>query len=65
MRIQDLCQGGPDATARKQPRQRFLFFHFLSSIYLTVYRRGPMVLLQRKLYFSKDQKGVKTFSRGV
>ena len=25
--------------------------------YFTVYRGGPMVLLQRKLYFSKDPEG--------
>ena len=32
-------------------------FFSLSSTYFTVYRGGPMVLLQRKLYFSKDPEG--------
>ena len=33
-------------------------FFFLSATYFTAYRGGPMVLLQRKLYFSKDPEGV-------
>ena len=64
--------GGPGPTAKKQSGQRFLFVcFFLSSIYFKVYRGGPMVLLQRKLYFSKDPEwaqhftgGGPTFSRG-
>ena len=36
----------------------FFFIFFFSSTYFTVYRGGPMVLLQRKLYFSKDPEGV-------
>ena len=46
--------GGPCPTAGNG--QRILFF--LSSTYFTVYRGGRMVLLQRKLYFSKDPEGV-------
>ena len=56
-------RGIPSPTARKQSGQRF----FLSSTYFTVYRGGgggPMVLLQRKLYFSKDPEGVQYFPRG-
>ena len=34
-----------------------VFYFFLSSTYFTVYRGGSMVLLQRKLYFSKDPEG--------
>ena len=37
---------------------------FLASTYLTVYRGGPMILLQRKLYFSKDPEGVQHFPGG-
>ena len=38
----------------------------LSSAYFTVYRRGPMVLLLRKLYlyFTKDPEGVQYFPWG-
>ena len=54
---------GGSQTARKQPGQRFFFFFFQSSTYFTVYRVGPMVLLQRKLYFSKDRGGP-TFQGG-
>ena len=32
--------------------------------FFTVYRGGPMVLSQRKLYFSKDPEGVQHFPRG-
>ena len=35
-----------------------------SSTYFTVYRGGPMILLQRKLYFSKDPEGVQHFQGG-
>ena len=52
--------GGPCPTARKRPEQRL----FYSSINLTVYRGGQMVLLERKLYFSKDTEGVQHFSEG-
>ena len=38
-------------------------FFFQSSTNLTVYRVGPEVLLQGKLYFSRIQRGP-TFSRG-
>ena len=37
-------------------------FFFQSSTYFTAYIGGPMVLLQRKLYFSKDLEGVQHFS---
>ena len=53
--------GGPGPTARKQAGQR-LFFE--PSTYFTVYRGGPIVLLQRKLYFSKDPEGVQHFPGG-
>ena len=38
--------------------QKWTTYFFLSSTYFTVYRWGPMVWLQRKLYFSKDPEGV-------
>ena len=46
---------------------RIFFFQFyLVSAYFTVYRRGPMVLLLRKLYlyFAKDPEGVHYFQGG-
>ena len=35
-----------------------------ASTYFTVYRGGPMVLFQRKLYFSKDPEGSNILQRG-
>ena len=55
--------GGPGPTARKQSGQVFFLF-YSSSTYFTVYRGGRMVLLQRKLYFSKDPEGVQHFPGG-
>ena len=52
------CQGGPGPTTRKQPGQRFFF---KSAAYFTVYRGGPMVLLQRKLNFHYDLEVVQQF----
>ena len=43
---------------------RFFVFVFKSSTYFTFYRGGPMVLLQRKLHFSKDPEGVQHFPGG-
>ena len=37
---------------------------FKSSAYFTVYRGGPLVLLQTKLYFPKDPEAVQHFPRG-
>ena len=58
----------------RRPENSLDYLFFLSPTYFTVYREGPMVLLQRKLYFSKDPEGVQhllggggggpTFSRG-
>ena len=63
--------GGPGPTVRKQsgPSFFFLFFSFFFFLFLvlnlfTVYRVGPMFLLQRKLYFSKDPEGVQHFPGG-
>ena len=42
----------------------FFITIILSSTYFTVYRGGPMVLLQRKLYFSKDPEGSNIFQGG-
>ena len=52
--------GGPGPTARKQSGHRF----FLSLTYFTVNGGGPMVLLQRNIYFSKDPEGVQYFPGG-
>ena len=63
----NFCQGGggsggPDLMARKQPeRVFFVVLLVLSLLNFTVYRAGPMSLLQRKLYFSKDPEGVQLF----
>ena len=51
--------GGPGPTARKQSGHLFL-----SSTYFTVNRGGPMVLLQRRQYFSKDPERVQYFPGG-
>ena len=40
------------------------FFFLLSLTYFTIYRGGPMALLQRKLYLSKDPEGVQHFPGG-
>ena len=49
--------GGPGPTTRKQSGQLVLnLFYSL--------QRGPMVLLKRKLYFSKDPEGVQHFPGG-
>ena len=63
--------GGPGPTAGKQSGQRvffcFLFFIFFwggggySPELILQLTEGPMVLLQRKLYFSKDPEGVQNF----
>ena len=66
--------GGPGPTARKQSGQPFFFILVLNLFYSL--QRGPngfMVLLQRKLYFSKGPEWVQhfpgegspLFSRGV
>ena len=52
--------GGPGPTTRKQSGQLF----FKSSTYFTDCRGGPMVLLHRKHYFSKDPEGVQHFTGG-
>ena len=61
---------GPGSTARKQPGQRF---YFSSQLILQFTDGDLMILLQRKLYFSKDPErgsnifrggGGPTFSRG-
>ena len=40
------------------------FFFYLVLYLITVYRGGPIVLLHRKLYFSKDPEGVQHFPVG-
>ena len=52
----NFCQGGPGPTAKKQHGLVLNLFYSL--------QRGPMVLLQSKLYFSKDQGGVQHFPGG-
>ena len=52
---------GSGLAARKQSGQRF----FSPQLILHVYRGDPMVLLQRKLDFSKDPEGVQHFLWGV
>ena len=53
-------RGGGGVHARRPEMDNVFFFItiILSPTYFTVYRGGPMVLLQRKLYFSKDPEGV-------
>ena len=62
-RIQEFCQG-PGLTARKQ--LEIFLVCFSPKLILQFTDRGrPMVLLQRKLYFSKDPEWVQHFPRGV
>ena len=67
-RIQDFFGGGGGGGSRrygqKQSGQCFLFCLVWSSTYFTVSRWGPMVLLHRKQFFSKDPREGPTFSRG-
>ena len=53
--------GGPGPTARKQLGQRFFFS---PQLILQFTKGGPMVLLQRKLYFPKDPEVVQQFPGG-
>ena len=55
-RIQEFFQGG----SRPENSLDNLFFSVLNLFY----RGGPVVLLQRKLYFSKDPEGVQHFLGG-
>ena len=55
---------GVQARQPKNSLDDFLCVFFQSSTYFTVYIGGPMVLLQRKLYFSKDPEGVQHFPGG-
>ena len=57
---QELSGGwGAGPLARKQPA--WTMFFLVRSLF---YRGGPMVLLQRKLYFLKDPEGFNIFQRG-
>ena len=62
-RSRNFCQGegGSRPDGQKTAWTTFLIYF---STYCTVYRGGPIVLLQRKLYFSKDPEGVQYFPRG-
>ena len=55
--------GGGVVQARRPDNSLDVVFFccFFSPTYSTVYRGGPMVLSQRKLYFSKDPEGVHHF----
>ena len=56
--------GGGGGQARRSENSLdnvFFFYYFFN---FTFYRGGPMVLLQRKLYFSKDPEGVQHFPGG-
>ena len=56
---------GPDGQKKQSGQRLFFLFFFLVLNLFTVYRGGPMVILQRKLYFFKDSEGVLHFPRGV
>ena len=55
---------GEGVHAQRPEIYNVFYLFFLSSTYFTVYRGGPMVLLQRKLYFSNDPEGVLHFPGG-
>ena len=59
-------RGGGEAGrgVQARPPENSLDTVFLSSTYFTVNRGGPMVLLQRRQYFSKDPKRVQYFPGG-
>ena len=59
-RIQNFFQGG----SRPDGRKIVWTTLFLSSTYFTVNRGGPIVLLQRKLCFSKDPERFQHFPGG-
>ena len=50
--------GGGEGGSRKQ-----FFFVLVLNLFYSL-QRGPMVLLQRKIYFSKDPEGVQHFPGG-
>ena len=49
---------------QRGPQSGLRFFLFESSTYFTVYRGDLMILLHRKLNFSKDPEGVQHFPGG-
>ena len=57
--------GGAGRGVQARPPENSLDTVFLSSTYFTVNRGGPMVLLQRRQYFSKDPERVQYFPGGV
>ena len=56
--------GGARRGVQARPPENSLDTVFLSSTYFTVNRGGPMVLLQRRKYFSKDPERVQYFPGG-
>ena len=62
----NFCQGESRPDVQKTAWTTFLFcFDFYSrQLILQFTGGGPMVLLQRKLYFSKDPKGYNIFQGG-
>ena len=62
--IQGFYSGGRGIQVRRPENSLdnvFFFVNSNSEFFFTVNRGGPMVLLQRKLYFSKDPEGVQLF----
>ena len=56
----NFCQGGPGLAARKELGHHY----FVLSLFYS-FRGGPMVLLQRKLYFLKTPEGGSSIFLGV
>ena len=55
---------GAGRGVQARPQENSLDTVFLSSTFFTVNRGGPMVLLQRRQYFSKDPERVQYFPGG-
>ena len=62
----NFCQGGGVQARRPENSMNNVFLFFFSPQLILFYslQRGPMVLLQRKLFFSQDPEGVQHLPGG-
>ena len=64
MQIKEFLSGGGGGVQARRPENSLDNVFILILNFFTVYRGGPMVLLQSKLYFSRDPEGVQHFPGG-